>query len=587
MTENCMTETCLAESTSENWDVVIAGGGAAGLSAALTLGRSLRRVAVVDAGQPRNRFAAHMHSVLGHEGLDPVELLRKGREEAASYGVTFLDGIVSAVRADERTVTVVTGEDELTARALVVATGLTDDLPELPGLTERWGTSVLHCPYCHGWEVRGSRIGVLGSSPMSSHQAELVRQWTDRLTYFTAGTTDAGADLDPETAARLRARGVQLIGTPVSEVLGEDDRLTGVLLADGRQVPLDALFAAPVSRPHDGFLADLGLKRVENPMGSFLATDPTGRTSHPWIWAIGNVVNPGANVPISIGAGSLTGAMVNLALVSEEFDDAMLVAHDHVPDVGLGADQGVDLSTGHGTDLTADHGAGEPSPEEFWENRYTGSDQVWSGRVNTTLADVVKDLPVGDVLDLGCGEGGDAVWLAEQGWRVTAVDISPTAVGRGVEGARSRGVADRVTWIAHDLASWRTERKFDLVTASFFHSTVELPRTEILRRVAERVRPGGRLLLISHVFETEEDIPPWAWQREAAPDDATDAAGGHAHEPVLLTPEDEIAELALTGWRPERSEILRREATGPDGQQKAMLKDGLVLLRRPGVGKEA
>ena len=527
----------------ENWDVVIAGGGAAGLSAAVTLGRSVRRVVVVDAGRPRNRFAAHMHAVLGNEGLDPAALLARGREEAESYGVTFLEGTVASVRADERTVTVTTGghdradRQELTARALVLATGLTDELPDLPGLARHWGTGVLHCPYCHGWEVRGGRIGVLGLSAMSGHQAQLVRQWTDRLTFFTAGS---GA-LDPETERRLRARGVTLVDTPVVEVLGEE-RLTGVRLADGREIALDALFTAPTARPNDGLVADLGLERAESPMGSFLAVDPTGQTSHPRIWAIGNVANPGANVPISIGAGALTGGAVNLALVTEDFADAVAAdgpAGDAVTD---------DAVTAAGEQL---------APAAFWEDRYAGAERVWSGQVNATMADVVTGLPAGDVLDLGCGEGGDAVWLAEQGWRVTAVDISPTAVGRGAAGAEERGVGARITWVAHDLETWRTEERFDLVTASFFHSVFDWPRTEILRRAAGRVRPGGRLLLVSHVFETEEDIPPWAWRRDPA---------AAEHEPVLLTPAEEIAELALDGWAVERAEIRRREATGPDGQ---------------------
>jgi len=516
----------------ETWDVIVVGGGAAGLSAALTLGRALRRVVVVDSGQPRNRFAAHMHAVLGNEGTDPAALLERGRAEAAAYGVTFRDGRATGVSAEERTVRVTTTAGELTARALVVASGLTDELPEIPGLAERWGSTVLHCPYCHGWEVRGSRLGVLGASPLSLHQAELVRQWSDRLTFFTA---ECG-DLDPAVVRRLQARGIELVDTPVTALTDGAARL-----ADGREIPLDALFAAPTPRPHDDFLSALELERQDTPMGSFLAVDPTGRTSHPRIWAVGNVANPAANVPISIAAGSMAGAMLNMTLVGEDADDAL-------------AEQAAD----------------------FWEDRYAGSDRVWSGRVNATLADVVAALPAGQgrtVLELGCGEGGDAVWLAEQGWHVTAVDLSPTAVARGAEGAADHGVADRITWVAHNLGTWRTEKTFDLVTASFFHSTVDLPRTEILRRAAGQVRPGGHLLLVSHVFETEEDVPPWA-RHDAS-------ATAHAHDPALLTPDQEIAELALDGWQVERAEIRPREATGPDGVQQATLKDGVVLLRRP------
>lgn len=235
---------------------------------------------------------------------------------------------------------------------------------------------------------------------------------------------------------------------------------------------------------------------------------------------------------------------------------------------------GHDTSSGLSPDL---------SPAEYWEDRYAGSDRMWSGRVNATMADVVADLPPGRALDLGCGEGGDAVWLAEQGWQVTALDVSPTAVARGADGAASRGVGDRITWIADDLATWSTEDTFDLVTASFLHSTVALPRTPILRRAAARVREHGHLLLVSHVFETEDDYPPWA--------DRGDGAGSHdhgpsgPHHPVLLTPVEEVAELALDPqeWTVEVQEVRRREATSPDGSQKAVLKDGVVLLRRLGA----
>ncbi|MFD1858925.1 NAD(P)/FAD-dependent oxidoreductase [Aeromicrobium camelliae] len=526
----------------QHYDVLIVGGSAAGLSAALTLGRAMRRVAVIDAGEPRNRFAPHMHAVLGNEGAEPGALLRKGREEAAAYGVTFVAGTALAVDADDRTVTVATDQGDVTARALIVATGLTDELPSVPGLVEHWGTAVLHCPYCHGWEVRGRRIGVLGGSPMSTHQAQLVRQWTDQLTFFTAGD-----DLDPEMRQRLRARGVEVIDTPVSAVLSDDGRFAGVRLDDGQEIALDALFAAPTPRPHDEFLAGLDLERADSPVGSFISVDPTGQTSHRRIWAAGNVVNPGANVPISIAAGVTAGAVANMALVTEDFDDAVAGRTDRAEDT---------------------------TPEKYWEGRYANNHRVWSGRVNPTTADVVAALGPGEALDLGCGEGGDAVWLAEHGWQVTAVDISSTAVTRGADGARQRGVGDRITWIAHDLASWQPEGSFDLVTASFFHSTVELPRTQILQRAAAHIRPGGHLLLVSHVFENEDDIPPWAWRRD--PD-----ADVPQQEPALLTPAEEVAELALdpSHWEVVIEEIRRREAVGPDGQT-AKVKDGVVLLRR-------
>ena len=563
MDDETMTENDTPDPT-ETWDAVVVGGGAAGLAAALMLGRARRRVLVVDAGEPRNRYAAHMHGVLGHDGIDPADLVARGRAEVAAYDVEVRAGRVDLVEragpeAGDGLLVRLGAGGVVRTRALVAATGITDVLPEVPGLAERWGASVLHCPYCHGWEVRGRRLGVLLTSPASLHQAQLLRQWSDDVTVLSA----AVEPLEEETARRLRSRGVRLVAEPVVEVLGEGRDLSGVRTAAGEVVALDALFTAGRPLPHDAFLDGLDLAREDGPFGSVLAVDPTGRTSHGRVWAVGNVVQPMANVPMVTGAGAMTGAFVNAVLVEEEFDAAEAA-----------------------TQRVTTH----------WEDWYAGSAPLWSGRVNATTADVVATLPVGEALDLGCGEGGDAVWLAEQGWRVTAVDVSATAVARGAAGAEQRGVAERIDWHAHDLASWRTERAFDLVTASFLHSDVELPRAEILRRAAGRLRPGGHLLLVSHVFESDGDVPPWASaRREQADHEPHDHAHrhghghGHGHEngqdtamPELLLPHEEVAALTLdpADWSVELSELRPREATGPDGVQRAVVKDGVVLLRR-------
>lgn len=306
-----------------SWDVIVVGGGPAGLSAALMLGRARRRVLVVDSGLPRNRFAAHMHGVLGHEGIDPRELLRTGRGEAAGYGVEFADGIVS--RVDEATeglmVTTTDGASRFT-RAVIIASGMTDLLPDIPGLAQRWGTGVLHCPYCHGWEVRDRRLGVLATSPAQLHLVEMLRQWSDRVILFSA----ALEPLDPAVDRRLRSRGIEIVTAAVVEVLGEPNSVTGVRTGDGAVVAVDAIFAAGTPQPHDDFLAHLGLDRTDNQFGSFLSVDPTGRTSHDRIWAVGNVTNPAANVPLSIGVASFTGAVVNAALTTDEFDTALRAA---------------------------------------------------------------------------------------------------------------------------------------------------------------------------------------------------------------------------------------------------------------------
>lgn len=212
----------------------------------------------------------------------------------------------------------------------------------------------------------------------------------------------------------------------------------------------------------------------------------------------------------------------------------------------------------------------EPDPAQHWEARYADADagKVWSGRPNQTFVDVVGGLPVGRAVDLGCGEGGDAIWLASQGWQVTGVDISPTAISRADAGATAAGIAaGRIRWIVHDLVSWTGDDGYDLVSASFLHSWFDFPRTDILRRAAGMVAPGGHLLIVSHA-----EPPPWA----DLPDEH-----GHDHDHFFPSPADEIHELDLpeSDWEVLIAETRSRDATGPDGQ-RAVLLDGVVLLRR-------
>ncbi|MEU0313200.1 bifunctional NAD(P)/FAD-dependent oxidoreductase/class I SAM-dependent methyltransferase [Nocardioides sp. NPDC006273] len=519
----------------EHLDAIVIGGGAAGLSAALMLGRARRRTLVVDSGLPRNRFAAHMHGVLGHEGIDPADLLRKGREELSTYDVEIRPGHVARLDETDDGVSVLLEDGALlTGRVAIVATGVTDELPDIPGLAERWGATVLHCPYCHGWEVRDRRIGVLTTSPLGMHQAQLIRQWSDDVVVFTAGL----GPVEEADEQRLRARGVELVAAPVTEVLGEGDQVTAVRTADGLVTEVGAIFTAGTLRPHDDFLAHLDLDRAESPVGSFLAVDATGKASSDRIWAVGNVSNPMANVPISMSAGTMAGSFVNMALVTDDFDRAVAEPETELAEAS-------------------------DDPVAFWQERYAGSDHVWSGKVNKVLGDVATGLEPGTALDLGCGEGADVIWLAKQGWRATGIDISSNAVDRARQAALAAGLTEeQARFVASDLTGLDGSGRYDLVTASFFQSPVELPRADILRRAAGLVNPGGHLLITSHAA-----APSWA-----------DAA---MHEHRFLDAKEELEALDLPedAWETVVLEHRDRPVTSPSGEP-ATLEDSVVLLRR-------
>lgn len=293
------------------YDVVVVGGGAAGLTAAMVLARARRRVAVVDAGEPRNAPAAHMHGYLFQDGMPPAELLAVGRAEVAGYGGEVIAGRVLGI--DPGFVVRLRDGRELAARTVLVATGLWDELPEVPGLRERWGRDVLHCPYCHGYEVRDAPIGVLGgqAGEMFLHQVELLRQWSADLVFFPNQVA-----LTADEAERLAARGIRVVEGEVARFVVSEDRLAGVELADGQVEPRAAMFVPPRMVPQDELLTGLGC-RVEN---GWVAVDANGQTSVRGVWAAGNVVNPKAQVIMAAGAGSAAAAAINVHLLEGDIE---------------------------------------------------------------------------------------------------------------------------------------------------------------------------------------------------------------------------------------------------------------------------
>jgi thioredoxin reductase len=303
----------------EHYDVVVIGGGAAGLAGAVALARSCRSVLVIDAGDPRNAPAGHVHNFLTRDGATPAEICAAGRAEVTRYGGRVETGRVTALWRDGERFGVQAGGRTVAARRLLAATGLRDELPDVPGLAARWGTDVLHCPYCHGWEVAGQRIGILGTGPAAVHQALLFRQVSPHVTMLRhTGPAPAG-----EQRAELDARGVAIVDGPVEEVEAGARGLTGVRLAGGRRVALDAVVVSPRLSARAELLAPLGLQPAEvrvdgHLVGTRIETDPRGATAAAGVWAAGNLTDLQAQVITAAAAGLTAGAAINLDLVNEE-----------------------------------------------------------------------------------------------------------------------------------------------------------------------------------------------------------------------------------------------------------------------------
>ncbi|WP_166872223.1 NAD(P)/FAD-dependent oxidoreductase [Salinibacterium sp. ZJ450] len=311
----------MSHEQSEQYDVLIVGGGAAGLSAALVLSRALRRVVVIDAGSPRNAPAAHMHGYLSREGQPPAELLDIGRSEVRGYGGTIVSGTVTTLDGDlESGFGVVLADGrQLSGRRVLVTTGLRDVLPSVPGISERWGRDVLHCPYCHGWEVRDQPVGVLGGTPEAVQHAQLVRQWCPDVVIFTHG--DA---LTSEQRMQLTARHIRIVDGPVRRLIITDDEISGVQLETGQVVRRNAIFVRPRFAANSDLLSSIGCACTED---GWVRTNDVSGTSVPGVWAAGNAVNPRAQVITAAGEGSTAAIAINNDLV---IDDIRRAARDLV-----------------------------------------------------------------------------------------------------------------------------------------------------------------------------------------------------------------------------------------------------------------
>lgn len=510
----------------QKFDVAVLGGGAAGLSGAVVLGRGGRSVVVIDAGSPRNASAGGVHGFLSRDGTSPLELVEIGRAEVKRYGGLVLPATaVAARRSDDGFEVSLDDGRSVTARRLLVTTGLADELPDVPGVAERWGRDVVHCPQCHGWELRGQPVGVLAThTEWAVRQALMFRQLTPEVIFFQ----HTAPELTGQQVTQLTAWGIGVVTGPVASLEVADDRIAGLRLADGTVAACSAVVVAPRLVANSGVLTGLGLKPTAHPMGigESVAADPAGLTEVPGVWVAGNVTDVSAQVMSSAAGGAVAAAAINADLIAE---DTRRVVHV--------------LS------------------RDFWEERYGSGKRVWSGKPNPHVVATAADLPPGTALDVGSGEGADSIWLASRGWKVTGVDLSQAALDRAARQAAEAGVD--ATWLQADVTAWDpAPARFDLVSAQY----VQLPRPArdaLYRRLAAAVRPGGTLLIVGH---HPADLEVAALRRPRLPH-------------LMFTAEEIAAALDPSAWDITVS-APERPAEGPDGQQITLTDAVLRAVRR-------
>ena len=292
-------------------DVIVIGGSYAGMAAALQLLRARRKVLIIDAGERRNRFASHSHGFLSQDGVDPAVIHANARDQLTAYPtLEWVEGrAIAASGQKDEFVVETAGGNQHRGRRLLFAMGVRDELPKVPGLADRWGRSVFHCPYCHGYELDQGRIGVIGTGPISVHQAQLLPEWGE-TTLFTNGVTP----LDAEAEADLGRRGVTVERQPIAGIEAEAE----VVLTDGLRLNFAGLFTAPRCETASDLAAKMGCKLVETPMGLQIATGETKETDLPGVFACGDAARAPHSVSLAVGDGAWAGAQLHRSLVWPE-----------------------------------------------------------------------------------------------------------------------------------------------------------------------------------------------------------------------------------------------------------------------------
>ncbi|SFT98602.1 Thioredoxin reductase [Algoriphagus locisalis] len=299
---------------SNQFEVIIIGGSYAGLAAAMALGRSLRKVLVIDAGKPCNRQTPHSHNFLTQDGSTPAEISRIGREQVAKYDtVTFLDGFAIEGKKINSGFEIRTEKGEVFhSKKLIFATGVKDILPAIPGLAECWGISVIHCPYCHGYEVRNQRTGILANGEFAFEFGKMITNWTKDLTLFTNGEST----LTKEQTALLKSKNVKIIETEIEKIQHQEGRIQSINLIDGSSVSLNALYAKPDFEQNSSIIASLGCELKSN---GYLEVDQLQKTTVAGVFACGDNTNMFRSVAFAVSSGTMAGAVCNKELIDEEF----------------------------------------------------------------------------------------------------------------------------------------------------------------------------------------------------------------------------------------------------------------------------
>ncbi|MCZ0962452.1 NAD(P)/FAD-dependent oxidoreductase [Paracoccus benzoatiresistens] len=289
-------------------DVIVIGGSYAGMAAALQLLRARRTVLIVDAGQRRNRFAHHSHGFLGQDGMDPAVIWKTAKDQLSHYPtLTWVDGTVVEAKGQKDAFAVTLDEGSVHhGRRLLLASGVRDELPPVPGLTERWGRTVFHCPYCHGYELEMGKIGVIATGSMSLHQAQMLPEW-GKVTLLTNGAVEP----DDEMRADLSGRGVTIEPTPVAALEGRAD----VRLRDGRLLGFAGLFTASRAMLPSDLASLLGCEIEEGPLGQLIVTQSSKETSVPGIYACGDAGRMPHSVSLAVGDGAWAGAQLHRSLI--------------------------------------------------------------------------------------------------------------------------------------------------------------------------------------------------------------------------------------------------------------------------------